>query len=56
MTRVCVTVCARLCVCACDCGCWEVGFACKQTAWVEKLREGSTTLCMSSTVRTAGAL
>ena len=56
MTRVCVTVCARLCVCACDCGCWEVGFACKQTAWVEKLREGSTTLRINSTVRTAGAL
>ncbi|XP_040516999.1 uncharacterized protein LOC101748580 isoform X3 [Gallus gallus] len=40
----------------CVCGCREVGFACKQTPWVEGLREGSTTFCINSRVRTAGAL
>ena len=51
---VCVRVC--VCVCVCDCGCWEVGFACKQTPRVEKLREGSTSLRINSGVWTAGAL
>ena len=60
MTCVCDCVCARVrvCVraCVCDCGCWEVGFACKQTPRVEKLREGSTSLRINSGVWTAGVL
>ena len=56
MMCVCDCVCVHACVCVCDCGCWEVGFACKQTPRVEKLREGSTPLHINSGVWTAGAL